>query len=158
MRNDGLTRGRRSLGRLGRIVSAATLFVAGAVFAGVMLHESGSKQADSTAAAAPGKAARHATTVHNDAELAAAIRSASGGDTISLAAGSYSEVRITRTFSPALTIKSVRGQTPVVGGFFLDGASGVHVKKLATNGESDVVDGSHDVSFDHLRCTLTVGD
>src|SRR5262249_2891225 len=140
-----------------KLLSAATLFVAGAIFAVVLLRGSGSEKADSSAHGSSTHAQRAPVDVHNASELNAAIRTASDGTLIVLHAGTYPQTTISRRWTQPVVLQGAAGEKVVVGGFYISNASGVTIQNLQTNGESDVVTGSRNVVFDGVRCALRVG-
>lgn len=96
-------------------------------------------------------------TVHDvyaGQSVAAAVDAASGGDTIVLHAGTYTEVDLTKDFATPVMIAGAPGESVTVGGFSISGAAGYRISGLRTNGGSVVFNGSHDISFTHVDCTL----
>ena len=87
-----------------------------------------------------------------------AVAAASSGDTIVVHGGSYSEVKLTRRFAPAVRIVGAPGESVTVAGFVISGGAGYVVRGLHTNGESRLQNGAHDVTFDHVRCSIPTGD
>jgi hypothetical protein len=152
MTND---RNQRRGTRMRQLLSAGTLFVAGAIVAAVLLHGNGGPRNESTAFGARGAAT---VDVHNANELNNAIKKASDGDTIVLHAGTYPQTTINRRWTQPVTFEGAPGENVTVAGFYISAAASVTIQDLKTNGESDVVTGSRDVIFDDVSCTLKAGD
>lgn len=96
------------------------------------------------------------TTVSSSAALATALKSAHGGDTILLAAGSYSALSLSGlNFASAVTIKSAdTAHEAVINGLTLNNVSGLSFSSLAfaTNGGTAVsLYSSNTLSFDSVQ-------
>jgi hypothetical protein len=148
-------RTRRRRTRLRQLLSAATIFVAGAIVAAVLMHGSGGARNESTAFGAKGDTT---VDVHSANELKSAIQKADDGDTIVLHAGTYPQTTIDRRWARTVTLEGAPGENVTVAGFYISNAAEVAIQDLQTTGESDVVTGSRDVTFDNVTCTLKIGD
>jgi hypothetical protein len=111
-------------------------------------------QSPQTAAVAPASTTRD---VYPGGSIVDAVNASSVGDTVVVHAGSYPRVTLTRQFSTPVNIVGAVGETVTVGGFDISGGAGYTISNLRTNGQSIMENAAHDITFDHVSCTLPSG-
>ncbi len=121
----------------------------------------GNRSAQSSASAATAACASPPTgtirDVYAGGSIAAAVSASSAGDTVRLHAGSYPQVTLSKQFITAVQIVAGSGESVTVGGFVIDGGAGYRISGLSLVGQSLVRNAAHDVTFDHVDCTLVAG-